>query len=235
MKRKAKEVDTRNGAEAIIESVIDQFYGGDDFDDPWTKEPIPDWCQNVVARFGRVFAPQFTVEDFRNHKPRFLGYMVAFMEGVVLQAESAPSGRKVKNEFARNLNALVREVAKSGPDLVQAVISAAGGMEAGKRSEFFRAYADGFERGVALQATQRMKDSNTAKMCFFLLMVRPFIDAKSVKSVAEMFKTYCIVHAAFGRPAAPTEMAMASLKTQFSSLCVECGLKIRGKGRPKSK
>ncbi len=106
-------------------------------------------------------------------------------------------------------------------------------MEPEGRIEFFDGYSKGLKLGIALQATERMKDSNTAKMCFFLIMARPWIDAKRVKSVAEMFGVYRTIHAAFGRPAAPNPYALASLRIQFSTLCSECGVKIRGRGHPK--
>ena len=51
--------------------IADEVGGDDEPDDPWMKEPWPNWFTNVVLRLARNFIPTLTVADFKKTRTFF--------------------------------------------------------------------------------------------------------------------------------------------------------------------
>lgn len=205
-----------------------------ELEDAFSNEPYPEWFIKIVERFGRIFAPDLKLEEFKSDPHRIDGFIAAFGDSLVKQFEAVDLQVLPDNPLWNELRDLLAKFAKHDGKAVQATVRSAQNLPTEMQTAFFAAYGEGLNQDVAGEAQLRLKDSNTAKMCFFLIWMKGPIEAKAFGTVAEMFQTYCKIHAAFGKPAAPPS-AIASLKQQFSTLCSENGIKLAKPGQPKSK
>jgi len=103
-------------------------------------------------------------------------------------------------------------------------------------SEFYEAYAQSVRKNSTKQSLQRLEDSNTAKICFFLLCMRPHIEARKFRSVSELVSLFIRIEELDSerkRFLKENDAARRSLEGQFRDICSEDGLKLRTKGRPR--
>jgi len=100
----------------------------------------------------------------------------------------------------------------------------------------FAAYGDGIKKNTFQDAMNRLRDSQTAQICVFLILARPWIESRKVASVSALFEIFIKIKEAFpGQKeffdAHP--QARQSLEAQFRNICSRDDVKIRGRGRPR--
>ena len=102
-------------------------------------------------------------------------------------------------------------------------------------TEFFTAYVESVEKGTVDQALNRLIDSNTAKICFFLLLMIPHIRARRFHSVSELLRVFMQIEELDEdrkKFLKQNESVRRSLEQQFRDICSEDALRLRSKGRP---
>src|ERR1700693_3220627 len=144
--------------------AANQVVGDDSLDDPWMKEPWPEWLTNVALRLARNFIPTLTASDFKANRERFLGYGLAFVSGVIEEAQKVDTSKfPDKPPYAVLKEELEIIQTVEGPRIAKAV-SAAQLLPADLSGEFFEAYADGLKRQIAKFAMERFADNHTVQI-----------------------------------------------------------------------
>jgi hypothetical protein len=218
--------------------IADELASGQGLFAAHLAEPWPQWFKNVVARFTRVFAPDFTLKDFVERPEHVYGHVAAF-ELILAKAAQEINLDEIpdRKEFRPIKRALERfrtdEFAQ-----ISKTVAAAHELPAKQMTTFFTAYGDGLRTDTAGYGINRLEDSKTVQICFFLMCMRPWIEAKKVSTVTELFKWYMKFQELdetakdfFKKNPA----SLVSLRAQFRKICSEDKVKLRGRGRPRKK
>ena len=92
------------------------------------------------------------------------------------------------------------------------------------------------QEGSVGRALQRLEQSNTAKICFFIIYMRPHIEAKSFGNVTELLRALMRLESLEPERKQffkANEAARQSIERQFRELCSEDVLKLHRRGRPR--
>jgi len=195
-----------------------------------------DWTENVVMRFARVFMPELTVRDAREKPEKFFGYVAAFVSQLIELAKKVKLSEIPRTKFGKILRREILAIRTVGPGKLRRLKQVAAELPQIPETEFFTAYVESVEKGTVDRALNRLIDSNTAKICFFLLLMIPHIRARRFHSVSELLRVFMQIEELDEdrkKFLKQNEGVRRTLEQQFRDICSEDGLRLRGKGRPK--
>ena len=132
-----KKRTTGASAKSPFELVASQLFA-----EPDEYEAMLEWFLQAVLRFGRVFAPDLTREDFLKNPERFYGFLAALCTSL-LERTKAVADMSATNPLEELIHGSIAEFAGSSPQILQSVIASAASLRPEKQGEFFAAYSDG--------------------------------------------------------------------------------------------
>ncbi len=202
---------------------------------PVFSEPFPDWCLKVVLRFARVFIPELRIRDVVENPEKFVGHMAGFVADLIDRAKKVRLSELPRGKQWKLLRTEIMSIRRNGPQRLRHLKKAVAELPRRNESEFYRAYADMTRNDGVDRAVQRLNDSNTAKICFFVLCMRPHIEARRFRSVSDLGRAFMRLEQLDPERKkflSTNEDARLSLERQFRDICSEDGLKLRPRGRP---
>ena len=220
------------------------------------KEPWPDWLTRILRRMARTYAPQLDADDLKNRPWIFEGYAMAgqfllakVLKGVNLSAfpesEYLEAIKKTyhgtgvlevwtPSEILVTAQSNTNQTLHTLPQIYDTIAEAAR-QPVKEATQFFEAFGDGLKRQMALNSVKRLRDSNTVKICMFLMGLRPAIEAGKFRTVSELIDVYYyLLDGNEKRCEEENKSAVRkSFELQFQKICTEDGLKLAGRGRPR--
>ena len=199
-------------------------------------EPFPDWFEGVALRFARVFVPELRFRDVVENPERFFGYVAGYAADLLDRAKNVKLSEIPRGKNWKLVRKEILAIRKNGPANLRRLKRAVAELPRRMESEFYDAYAQSVRKNSTKQSLQRLEDSNTAKICFFLLCMRPHIEARKFRSVSELVSLFIRMEELDSerkRFLKESDAARRSLEGQFRDICSEDGLKLRTKGRPR--
>jgi len=176
------------------------------------------------------------VGDFKRNRERFEGYGLAFMMKLIEGAQKVDTTKFPDQPVFAALKDDLKMIATVESAKLQKALKAATAMPADMAVDVFAAYADGLKKDTVTYAMSRLADNQTAQICLFLILARPWIESAKVPSVTVLFEGFMKIKQAFPRQKEFFDEhpeARRSLKAQFRNICSADGVKIRGRGRPR--
>jgi hypothetical protein len=199
-------------------------------------DPFPDWCGQVVLRFARVFLPELKVRDVTERPETFFGHVAAFVADLVERAKTVKLSEIPRGRLGKVIRQEILSIRKVGPERLRELKRVVAELPADAENKFYKAYVESVENDCVTRSLSRLDESNTAKICFFLLCMRVHIEAGKFRSVSELLRLYVKFEELDPQRKAFFEekpRALRNLEGQFRDICSEDGLKLRGKGRPR--
>lgn len=199
-------------------------------------DPFRDWCIQVVLRFARVFLPELKHRDVIDSPETFFGYVTAFVADLVERARRVKLSEIPRGKLGKLIRQEILSIRKVGPGRLRELKRAVAELPADAENKFYKAYVESIGNDSVTRALGRLNDSNTAKICFFLLCMRLHIEAKKFRSVSDLLRFFIKLEELDPERKAffyENPRALRSLEGQFRDICSEDGLRLRGKGRPR--
>ena len=201
-------------------------------------EPWPEYFTNVALRMARVVAPDLKKEDLKERPEHFHGICAALFVPLIHEAREVNLTEFPDDPLLNTIKHSLEYLQTEEFAQYRELLAAASNLPAEQTAAFFGAFGDGLKRDISVKGVERFGDNNTAFICLFLLIMRPLIEGKKVKTVTELFKLFMQL-----REAVPSEKEFfaknpsvrKSLEAQFRKICSEDKVKLRGKGRPRKK
>jgi hypothetical protein len=203
---------------------------------PIFAEPLPDWFGKVAIRFSRVLLPDLKPSDGAENHTRFFGHLAGFIGNLDRELKAIKSSEISRGKNGTRIRREIGELRKVGGEKLRNVKSAAGELPAKSESEFYEAYAKSVRKDSFGYAVQRLRDSNTVRICFFLMCMRPHIEAGKFSNITGLVNAFIRHEEQDPRRKkllSANEAVRKSLEQQFRDICSEDSLKLQGKGRPK--
>jgi hypothetical protein len=207
-------------------------------DDPWTKEPWPQWFQNVVIRLGRVFIPSLKRSDCKENRERFEGYGLAFVSQLIDKAEAVETKKFPKDPVFAALKMELKNLATTETKKVQSALQAAADLPRKLSGEVFAGYTEGIQKKTVDVALNRIVDSQSAQICLYLMFARPWIEAKKVPTVTTLFQQFMKIREAFPGQKEffrTNAQARKSLEHHFRKICTLDRVRLKGPGQPRKR
>ncbi len=197
-------------------------------------EPIPEWLNNVALRFTRTCCPSLKLEDVKTNPARFHGLCAGIFFSLGKMAEETEIPDLPDNPLAGEIRKQFDLMKQSEMPAIREAVSEAHTLPHDVACEFFASFAKGASGEAVCYSLERMGDNHTVQICLFLMSVRPWIDAKKVRNIAELLTCYRkILRACGDKFFDENPRAWANFSAQFRNICSEDGLRIANRGRPR--
>lgn len=199
------------------------------------REP-PDWFWNVVLRFARIYAPELQIHDLDEKPEKFFGHFASFVADLVDRAKEVKISEIPRTKQLKWLRDELMALRKDGPRRLRELKRIVAELPLERESEFYNAYSETERNDSVEEAMQRLNDSNTVKICFFLMCMGPFIAAKKFRTVGDLVRAFMQLEEldpARKQFLKENDSTRRSLVGQFRDICSEDGLRLSGRGRPK--
>lgn len=203
---------------------------------PIFADPAPAWFDKIILRFARVFVPELRLRDVVENPEKFFGHVAAFAADVVERARRVRVSEIPHGKHWQLIRREIIAVRKNGPAKLRELKRVVAELPRDSESEFYGAYAESTQEGSVGRALQRLEQSNAAKICFFIICMRPHIEAKRFRTVTELLRAFMRLESLDPerkRFFQTNEAARRSLKGQFRDICSEDGLKLHRRGQPR--
>jgi len=203
---------------------------------PIFAEPVPEWFERVTLRFARVFLPELRPRDVIENPEKFFGHVAGFVAELVEWAKRVKLSEVPRGKRWKLMRAEVLALRTVGPEKLRRLKRAVAELPRKFESEFYDAYAESVRNDSVKRALERLQDSNTAKICFFLLCMRPHIERRKFRTVSDLLSVFMRIEQLDPHRKkflCENEAARRSLEGQFRDICSEDGLKLHGRGQPR--
>jgi hypothetical protein len=155
-------------------------------------EPSPEWFDKIMLRFARVFVPELRCRDVVENPERFFGHVAGYAADLVDRAKNVKLAELPRGKQWKLVRNEILTIRKNGPGNLRRLKRAVAELPRQVESEFYDAYAQSVRKNSTKQSLQRLEDSNTARICFFLLCMRPHIEARKFRSVSELLSLFTL-------------------------------------------
>jgi hypothetical protein len=196
----------------------------------------PGWFDKVGLRFARVYTPELRRRDLDANPERFFGHFASFVADLVDRAKKVKVSEIPRTKQWKWLRGQLMALRKSGPQKLRELKRIVAELPRERESEFYNAYSETERNESVEKAMQRLDDNNTARICFFLICMGPFIAAKKFHTVSDLVRAFMQfeeLDPARKRFLKENESARRSLVGQFRDICSEDGLKLHPRGAPR--
>jgi len=186
----------------------------------------------------RVFLPSLKAADFKRNRERFEGYGLALMARLVEEAGKLNTTKLPNHPIFVGLKEQIESIATVVAGRVQKALRAATALPVAGAGEVFAAFAEGLKKDTFRFAMDRLRDSQTAQICLFLVFARPLIEARQVPNITVLFENFMKIKEAFpGQKEffSKHPQTRDSLEQHFRRICSADGVKLAGRGQPKKK
>jgi hypothetical protein len=196
----------------------------------------PDCFVKIALRLARVYAPEFRLRDLDRNPEKFFGHFASFAADLVDRAKKIRISEIPRTKQWKWLREELLALRKDGSQRLRELKRIVAELPRERETEFYNAYSQTARNDSVEKAMQRLDDSNTAKICFFLICMAPFIAAKKFRTVSDLVRVFMQLEELDPerkRFFANKKKARDGLEQQFRDICSEDGLKLHPRGQPR--